>query len=81
MNCEKFERDVESTALHLLGLCVSDDYAADIWSRIKDDVVADVYECSGYQAGEGFSDSDVRFAIGRALCDRIGVYEEESNEH
>lgn len=63
--------EVKPTALDLLGACVSDDYAEKLWDFIGEDVIEDVWECSGIQSGTMFSDTDVRYAIGRALFDRV----------
>ena len=30
-------------------------------------------ECSGIEAGEGFTDGDVALAIGRVICARLGI--------
>lgn len=66
-------KEVKPTALYLLNACVSDDYSEQLWDVIGKDVIEDVWECSGIQDGEMFSDTDVRYAIGRVLCDLLGV--------
>lgn len=48
------------------------DYSSRILSLIEDDVVADVMECSDYANGT-WSDGDITLAIGRVLCDRLGI--------
>lgn len=67
--------EVKGTAMYFLDAFVSKDYARRVWDAIGEDVVEDVWECSGVQAGEMFSDSDVRYAIGRVLCDRLNADE------
>lgn len=48
------------------------DYSSRILSLIEDDIVADVMECSDYANGT-WSDGDITLAIGRVLCDRLGI--------
>ena len=50
-----------------------DDYASKILEEISEDVISDVRETSGLAEGEDFSDGDVKLAIGRALCTRLGI--------
>lgn len=63
--------EVKPTALDFLSACVTDDYAEKLWDFIGEDVIEDVWECSGVQSGMMFSDADVRYAIGRVLLDRV----------
>lgn len=48
---------------------MTDDYASRICDAIIDDVIEDVVEC----ADEEWSEGDVRLAIGRVLCSRLGI--------
>ena len=64
--------EIEAAATRLLKSSV-DDYASRIWEHIKDMVIDDVIECSGISNGEGFSDGDVCLAIGRAICEKLGI--------
>ena len=66
-----WEYKIETAAKQLLKISTSD-YATQIWKNIGIEMVADVLECSA--VGEGrFSDDDVRFAVGRVLCRRLGI--------
>ena len=47
---------------------VSNDYVDNILDEIIDDVVDDVECC----ADENWNEDDVRLAIGRVLCNRLG---------
>lgn len=66
-----FENEIKATALHLLKQAVSADYAEELYALIGDDVIDDVLTCSGIEDDQCFSDSDVRFAIGRTLIDKL----------
>lgn len=66
-----------STADRLLRSAVTDSYASDIMEYIRDDTIEDVMECSGIEAGEGFSETDVSYAIGRALLAMLSEYDTE----
>jgi hypothetical protein len=68
---EQFKKEVKSIAIYLLNGCVSDEYAETLWELIEEDVCDNVYECSGYEEDEIFNDSDVRYAIGRILIERL----------
>lgn len=70
----KIHDDIEMVALELLTACV-DDYDRRIWEAIKNDVVSDVLECSGIEAGEGFTQGDVALSIGRILMERLKIEE------
>ena len=60
--------DVQKTMLGTTG-----DYSSRILSVIEDDVVADVMECSSYATDRTWSDGDLTLAIGRVLCNRLGI--------
>lgn len=60
--------DVQSTLSLAAG-----DYSSRILSVIEDDIVADVMECSDYKTESNWSDGDITLAIGRVLCDRLGI--------
>ena len=64
-------KEIENVATELLSHCVSD-YTMCIWTAIKDDVILDVFECSGIDSGDGFANGDVSLAIGRVLLGRLG---------
>lgn len=49
---------------------ISDDYWPGISKSILDDVVADVQECAD---NEEWNEDDVRLAVGRVLCTRLGI--------
>lgn len=51
---------------------VSDEYRPRIIKSILPDVVTDVVECSDFQNGNWNTD-DIRFAVGRVLCDKLGI--------
>lgn len=61
---------IAATATRLLKIC-TDDYASRIWRTIETDVVADVLECTADE--DSFTDGDVALAIGRAICERLGL--------
>lgn len=48
---------------------LTDDYASRICDEIIDDVIEDVVEC----ADEEWSEGDIKLAIGRVLCSRLGI--------
>lgn len=48
---------------------MTDDYASRICDEIIDDVIEDVVEC----ADEEWSEGDIKLAIGRVLCNRLGI--------
>ena len=54
-------------ARYLLSKSVSDDYLTRVMDKYGDAIVGDVLECSGIADGEGFSDDDVKLAIGRVM--------------
>ena len=59
--------DVKVLALPLINWATTHEYASDLWERIARDVVEDVREATDYEHGEGFNETDVRYAIGRVL--------------
>lgn len=67
-----WQREIEQVALQTLTICTSD-YAARIWENIGNDVISDVVECSAICDEGYFSDGDVVLAIGRVLCNRLGI--------
>lgn len=52
-----------------LSFGISDDYTGRITDAIIDDVVEDVELC----ADNDYTPDDVRLAVGRALCGRLGI--------
>lgn len=67
-----WDREIEEAAQPLLAASTSD-YSTRIWEIIGADVVDDVRECSAIFDEGYFSDEDVRLAIGRALCQWLGI--------
>ena len=55
--------------LNILGKSISEDYVRYIYTAISGDLIEDV-ETS---ADENYSIDDIRFAIGRGLCNRLGI--------
>lgn len=55
--------------LNILGKSISEDYVRYIYTAISGDLIEDV-ETS---ADENYSIDDIRFAIGRVLCNRLGI--------
>lgn len=51
----------------------TDDYGSRIYQVIRDDVIADVKECSAFIESRGVTQGDVALAIGRALCKRLNI--------
>lgn len=68
LNREKFVHDIETR----LRQPISDDYAGKIADRIADEVAWDIY----FTRDDGdshFNGDDVKLAIGRVLCNHLGV--------
>ena len=61
----KFTND----CLTILGKSISEDYVRYIYTAISGDLIEDV-ETS---ADENYSIDDIRLAIGRVLCNRLGI--------
>lgn len=55
--------------INLLGETISKDYVRYIYTEISGDLIEDV-ETS---ADENYSIDDIRLAIGRVLCKRLGI--------
>ena len=53
----------------LLSNGISQDYVSYICDSIFEDVVCDIEEC----ADKDWNDDDMRLAIGRVLCERLGI--------
>lgn len=71
MDDMKIIEDIAVVATSLLTHS-TDDYAMRIWEKIKNDVTLDIFECSGVESGDGFTDGDVALAIGRVLLQHLG---------
>ena len=54
----------------LMRKAMSDDYSDRVASEIMSDVIQDVDECAD---SEDWNIDDVRLAIGRVLCTRLGI--------
>lgn len=52
---------------------VSRDYSSDIAWAISDDVARDLHECADH---EDWNIDDVRLAVGRVLCAKLGVIQQ-----
>lgn len=61
---------VRGIAEELLRKAMSDDYSDRVASEIMSDVIQDVDECAD---SDDWNIDDVRLAIGRALCARLGI--------
>lgn len=61
---------IQLTLRSLLCIAISDDYVNDIINDIIDDVYEDVATCADQ---ENWNEDDVRLAVGRVLCDRLGI--------
>lgn len=64
----------------LLQYAVSHDYAQVILNHkgeenqtILDRIIQNVLDCSAWEESGYYSESDIRFAIGRVLMERIGI--------
>lgn len=66
----KDAEEIRAKMDELLEPAVSDDYRKYIVSALFGDVLEDVMVSSGYPE---WNDFDVKFAIGRVLCDRLGI--------
>lgn len=62
-------KKVELYAIEVLKDC-TDDYASRIWALIRDEVIADVLECTADE--KVFTRGDICLAIGRALLESLG---------
>lgn len=65
-----YKPQIQLTLRSLLGAAISDDYVNDIINDIIDDVYEDVATCADQ---EKWNEDDVRLAVGRVLCDRLGI--------
>lgn len=54
---------------NMLRKSISDDYVNDITMKILPDVIDDVECC----ADEDYNEDDIKLAIGRVLCDKMGI--------
>lgn len=68
---ELLAAEIADCATDLLIRAVSDEYARSLWEQIGSAVTDDVVVCSGISNGEGFSETDVKYALGRVLLDRL----------
>lgn len=59
----------DNDCLNILGKTISKDYVRYIYTAISGDLIEDV-ETS---ADENYSIDDIRLAIGRVLCNRLGI--------
>ena len=66
----KMAEEIRAKMNQLLEPAVADDYRKEIVSALLGDVLEDVEVASEYPE---WNDFDVRFAIGRVLCDRLGI--------
>ena len=64
-------RNLEDRIYRFLLILISEDYIGDIMDIILDDVIRDISEC----ANEDWNDDDIRFALGRVLCEKLRVGE------
>lgn len=63
------ETVVEDYTYRLLLYSTANEYASRITELIYKDVIEDLCVC----ADENWNDDDIRFAIGRVLCKKIGI--------
>lgn len=65
------EMNTEDLIRHLrFNVCpIGEDYVREIAHEILDDVNEDI-RCS---ADEDYNEDDIRLAVGRVLCDRLGI--------
>lgn len=61
---------IRGIAEELIRRAMSDDYSDRVASEIMPDVIQDVEECAD---SEDWNIDDVRLAIGRVLCTRLGI--------
>lgn len=50
----------------------TDDYSGALENELMQDVVSDVIECSDFENGY-YATGDIKLAIGRVLCNRLGI--------
>jgi len=67
------DNDVETVFNHIIWNAVGSDAYDRIACLLWSDVLQDVKECSEFP--KRFNDDDVRMAIGRALCKKLGLEE------
>lgn len=61
---------VKNISKNLLSKCISDDYVERILDKIIYDIFYDIIICADL---DNFNEDDVRLAIGRTLCDKLGI--------
>lgn len=59
----------KTVCMDILRESISDDYVAYIYTAISGDLIDDVEATSD----DGYNNDDIRFAIGRVLCNRLGI--------
>ena len=74
MNAEEMEQ-VRAQIRDFLGLAIGDEYAEHISNNNEFlyAVCEDIELTSGWETENIFGDADVRLALGRVLCDYIGI--------
>lgn len=68
---KEFENELRADISKILKQ-FTDDYSGDLERELIEDIVADVVECSDFENGT-YSNGDIALAIGRVLCERIGI--------
>lgn len=64
------EEIIRNNVYHFMREAMSDDYSDLVAEAILPDVIADVNECAD---AEDWNEDDVRLAIGRVLCWKLGI--------
>ena len=64
------EEIIRNELYHFLRSAMSSDYSDLVAEAILPDVIADVDECAD---AEDWNEDDVRLAIGRVLCGKLGI--------
>lgn len=53
----------------VLRCSIGDDYVSYVWTLFGGDIIEDVESC----ADEDYNEDDIRMAIGRVICRRLGI--------
>ena len=79
-NLEEMDRRTVCSVLMTLLKEATSDYAESVFEEIKNSVLADVSIATDF-FDDGFTDEDVKLAIGRALLNRLNPDNEKGEEN
>lgn len=61
---------IKNISKNLLSKCISNDYVERILDKIIYDIWYDITICTDL---DNFNEDDIKLAIGRTLCDKLGI--------